>query len=137
MTHTPAKRELFKHEYLIDMNGSAAARRVGVSKESAKYAARDWLAEPDIQEWIDAELAKRAERAGINAEWVLRRAVEGFDKASAKGSHTAARGYLELIGKHVGVKAFDSGVKIDIGETLASLIAKSMASDDDHGSGAE
>jgi phage terminase small subunit len=58
-----------------------------------------------------AELeAKRAERVtsatAIDAAWVLTQAADLYAAARAEKQHVAAKGVLDLIGKHVDVQAF-------------------------------
>src|SRR5262245_41863153 len=42
------KQEAFVREYLVDLNGAAAARRAGYSKNSAKQIASENLTKPDV-----------------------------------------------------------------------------------------
>ena len=59
--------------------------------------------------------AKRAERVteatAIDAAWVLTKAAELHDKALADKNYSAAKGALDLIGKHVDVQAFKEQVQ--------------------------
>lgn len=56
-------------------------------------------------------LAAAAELAKIDAAWVLRRAADLYEKAVQAGSYSAAKGALDLIGKHVDVQAFREQVQ--------------------------
>ncbi|MCR8726730.1 terminase small subunit [Frigidibacter sp. ROC022] len=67
-----AKRELFCREFLIDMNGAAAARRAGYSAASARQTAHELLTKPDIQASISELTAQRNARLRIDADQVLR-----------------------------------------------------------------
>lgn len=63
-----------------------------------------------------AELeAKRTEKVvsstAIDAAWVLNQAAELYAAAKGDKAHTAAKGVLELIGKHVDVQAFREQVQ--------------------------
>jgi hypothetical protein len=49
---------------------------------------------------------KVAEKVAIDAAWVLEKAADLHDKALAAGAFSAAKGALDLIGKHVDVQAF-------------------------------
>lgn len=50
----------FIDEYLVDLNGAAAARRAGYSAASARSIASENLTKPDIRAAIDARLKLRA-----------------------------------------------------------------------------
>lgn len=50
----------FIDEYLVDLNGAAAARRAGYSAASARSIASENLTKPDIRAAIDARLKERA-----------------------------------------------------------------------------
>lgn len=63
-----------------------------------------------------AELeAKRTEKVvsstAVDAAWVLNQAVELYRDAKTEKAHSAAKGVLELIGKHVDVQAFRDQVQ--------------------------
>lgn len=51
------------------------------------------------------------EKTAIDAAWVLQKAVDLHDKALEDKAYPAAKGALELIGKHVDVKAFREHVE--------------------------
>jgi hypothetical protein len=125
------KQEIFCREYLIDLNASAAALRAGYEKKwAAKNASR--LTENDgvakrIQELKD----KRAATLKIDAEWVLKECVESykynkekvvnaFGMEGMRNSSVAAK-FLEMAGKHVGVKAFDQNHEAKVPEPLKDL----------------
>lgn len=66
------KQKLFVDEYLIDLNGTQAAIRAGYSPNSAKEIASENLAKPNIRACVDAALAERSRRTGVNADRVIR-----------------------------------------------------------------
>lgn len=72
MAKLSAKQERFCEEYLIDLNATQAAIRSGYSVHSAKDIGSENLTKPDIRARIDAALAERSKRTGINADRVLR-----------------------------------------------------------------
>ena len=60
------------------------------------------------------ELSKQAQEAtGFTAEYVLRESGESYEKLRATGDLGVAKGYLELVGKHKLVKAFDNSLQLD------------------------
>lgn len=72
---TPKQRR-FVDEYLVDLNGTAAATRAGFSERSAKAKASQLLAMPHIAEAIASAQQDRASRTKIDADWVLSRLAE-------------------------------------------------------------
>ena len=130
-----AKQERFVEEYLIDLNATQAAIRAGYSPRTARSIASENLAKPDIQEAIAEAKRERSETTKIDAEWVLRQAVELYMRCmqeikpalhpktrqqmkDADGNllftfnAAAANRALELIGKHVGINAFRERVEV-------------------------
>lgn len=65
------RRERFAREYIIDLNGAAAARRIGIAEGSARSEACRMLAEPEVQEFIARLKAEQAERLDLTADYVL------------------------------------------------------------------
>jgi phage terminase small subunit len=75
------KERLFAHEYLIDQSMTQAAIRAGYSERSAKKIGHQVYHKPHIKAWIEAELAKRYEKAGVTADKVIKELAElGFIK---------------------------------------------------------
>jgi phage terminase small subunit len=68
----PKREAAFIEQYLIDMNGAAAARRAGYPGRSANVRSAELLAKPHVKAEIDARIAARAVRTGIDAERVLK-----------------------------------------------------------------
>lgn len=67
---TPRKQR-FVEEYLVDLNGAAAARRTGYSQVQAASRASQLLADPSIQGAISAAMLARSRKVGLKAEDVL------------------------------------------------------------------
>ncbi|AHI65904.1 terminase small subunit [Burkholderia thailandensis] len=76
MKKLTAKQQRFVDEYLVDLNASAAARRAGYSKKTARVIADENLIKPDIQAAIAEAMKARSERTKIDADRVLQRMVE-------------------------------------------------------------
>jgi len=70
------KQEQFCHEYLIDLNGADAAIRAGYSAKGAKQIASENMQRPHVAARIAELKARRADRVGVDAAWVLRRLIE-------------------------------------------------------------
>lgn len=66
------KQKRFCEEYLIDLNATQAAIRAGYSPESARQSGSDNMNNPYIRARIDAALAVRSKRTGVNADRVVR-----------------------------------------------------------------
>lgn len=71
MALTP-KQELFVQEYLIDLNATQAAIRAGYSVKTAGVIAAENLKKPSIRARIDAAMAARSRRTGVNQDRVIR-----------------------------------------------------------------
>lgn len=66
------KRQLrFVKEYLVDLNGTAAAIRSGYSPASANEQASRLLAKANIKEAVNAEMEKRIVRTEITQDMVI------------------------------------------------------------------
>lgn len=68
-----AKRAVFVQEYLIDLNGTAAAIRAGYSARTAKEIAYELLNRPDVMTALKLAMDARAERTGITQDKVIQR----------------------------------------------------------------
>ena len=130
------KQQRFIEEYLIDLNATQAAIRAGYSAKTARAIGCENLAKPNIQEAIAKAKLERSEATKIDAEWVLRQAVElhrrcmqeirpalhpktrrqmkdGDGNLLFTLNAAAASRALELIGKHVGVGAFKDRLEVN------------------------
>jgi phage terminase small subunit len=117
MAITP-KQARFVQEYLIDLNATQAAIRAGYKPSRAEQTGCDLVRNRKVAEAIQAAQGKRAEKAEVNAQWVLERLIQNADRAAAvvavtdrEGNPTGWYQYegsvvnrsLELIGKHIGM----------------------------------
>lgn len=64
----------------------------------------------------------RNEKALVDAVWVLNEAVDLYKECRLEGDRTTAKGSLEIIGKHVDVKAWDKTVELGAGESLVNIL---------------
>lgn len=114
----------FIRVYLVNgMNGTKAATEVyDMDRSSASGKAHTLLHDPRIASVISAEMHDRMRRLKIDGDWVLEQAVEVFKRCmqaekmlDRDGNITGEFRFdaanslkaLELIGKHVNVKAFE------------------------------
>ena len=123
------------------MNATQAAIRAGYSPRTARAIACENLAKPNIQKAIAKAKRQRSEATKIDAEWVLRQAVElhqrcmqeirpvrnpktgkqiydGDGNALFKFDAAAANRALELVGKHVDIGAFKERLEVSGGISL-------------------
>jgi len=157
MTELTAKQARFCEEYLIDLNATQAAIRAGYSQDTARNIASETLAKPYIQERVAELQAERSSRLQIDADWVLSQSVKLHQRCmndievfrDRKGdpivdehgelqyvfNSTGAAKALELVGKHVSIKAFDTRVElvgkdggpIEVAHTARDRIADRLA----------
>ena len=66
------KQKMFCKEYLIDLCATQAAIRAGYSPKTANEQSSRLLTNVSVRACIDAELAERSKRVGINADRVMR-----------------------------------------------------------------
>lgn len=152
-TLTP-KQAAFVREYLVDLNAAAAARRAGFADSVANSRAPEWVGKTrddcpakyrHVWDAVQEAIGKRAEKAEINASWVLDRAVQlversmqevepvltisgkqAFDKKTGRPLYKfdgkVATSALKLVGEHIGIQAFKKQVehsgKLDVAEIL-------------------
>lgn len=128
------KQELFCNEYIVDLNATQAAIRAGYSGKTAQEQSSRLLSNVIIQDRISELKQGRIERVKIDADWVLVSAKKVFDRCMQeeeikgddgavigqyKFEHSGANKALEIIGKHVKVRAFEKEEEMDnVGESL-------------------
>ena len=148
-TLTP-KKSRFVEEFLIDLNATQAAVRAGYSKKTAKQQASRLLTNVDVAAAVAEAKRERSEAIEINAEWVLRQAVELHRRCMqeikpARNPKTrqqmkdedgnllftfnaaAANRALELIGKHVELGAWKERIEVSSGLSLVDRINRGRA----------
>ena len=144
------KQERFVDEYMVDLNGAAAARRAGYSEKTARQIGDENLAKPVIAAAIAAAKHARSEATKIDAEWVLKQAVELHLRCMQEikpalhpktrrqlkdeegnllftFNAAAASRALELIGKHVDIGAFKDKLEISSGMSLVERLQQGRA----------
>lgn len=119
MTDKPLtpKQKRFAQEYILDLNATQAAIRAGYSENTAQQIGSENLSKPVIQEKIDELQKVIADKAGVDAEYVLnglkelhevcmgRKAIvltkDGHELDVTVFEHSGASKSLELLGKHL------------------------------------
>lgn len=69
------KELAFVAEYMLDLNGAAAARRAGYAKDRARFTARDLLATPRVRAAVRKAFAKRIHATDVTADRVFQELV--------------------------------------------------------------
>ena len=144
------KQQRFVEEYLIDLNATQAAIRAGYSRNSARQIGDENLSKPGIADAVAKAKRERSEATNIDAEWVLKQAVElhqrcmqeirpvrnpktreqvSDDNGNALFAFNAAAANrsLEIIGKHVEVAAFKDRLEVSGEQSLAERIRAAKA----------
>lgn len=149
------KQELFCLEYIVDFNGAQAAVRAKYSKKTAKQIATENLTKPAIQDKIAKLIKRRSEKIEINADYVLVQAVEFLNVAMGrtetkvlvkenigdgmtqtlmqefkKHDMPAIGKALEIIGKHVDVKAFEKDKEANTDNSEITFVIKTSSTRD-------
>lgn len=70
------RERLFCHEYLVDLNGAAAAARAGYAESRAKVTASELLAKPAVRALIEELKESRLQRVTADADMVLQDLLE-------------------------------------------------------------
>jgi phage terminase small subunit len=144
------KQQRFVEEYLIDLNATQAAIRAGYSRNSARQIGDENLSKPGIADAVAKAKRERSEATKVDAEWVLKQAVEVHQRVMQEikpvrnpktreqvyddngnalfaFNAAAANRSLEIIGKHVEVAAFKDRLEVSGEQSLAERIRAAKA----------
>ena len=66
-----ARQQLFVAEYLVDLDGAAAMRRIGCKAKKPEEQASRFMAMPHVLAAIQAKMVKRIERTDVTADRVV------------------------------------------------------------------
>jgi phage terminase small subunit len=144
------KQQRFIEEYLIDLNATQAAIRAGYSRNSARQIGDENLSKLGIADAVAKAKRERSEATNIDAEWVLKQAVELHQRCMQEirpvrnpktreqvyddngnalfaFNAAAANRSLEIIGKHVEVAAFKDRLEVSGEQSLAERIRAAKA----------
>lgn len=156
-----AKQERFVAEYLIDLNATQAAIRAGYSEKTARQIGDENLSKPDIAAAVKIAMDARADRNGVTQDEVISGLRELRDISMGKKplritevvklrdkepftldfdvkvfEATAAKGAIELLGKHIGMfkdkveHSGPDGGPIPTAPTVIELVAPNVQSKD-------
>jgi phage terminase small subunit len=79
-----ARQEAFVQEYLVCLNGAAAARKAGYLTKNSDTFAAELLGKTHIRAAIQAAMDERAKRTQISADYVLKNIVEIGERCMEK-----------------------------------------------------
>ena len=145
------KQEMFCLEYIKDFNATQSYKRAGYGVKNdatAGVQSNKLLKNPKITEYIEILKEERMKRLRVDADWVLREAVEVYKMAKGEIAHIKstrkngawhkedvfmtnvkeANNALNTIGKHVKVKAFEKIVDIGDSEVIVVGLPKAQES---------
>ena len=103
-----AKQSWFLDEYMVDMNGAAAAVRCGYSKKTSRAIACELLTKPDIQAELQARGAALARELEITREGVVRGFLDAFEMARADRRPGVMVSSMAAVAKLLGLYAVET-----------------------------
>jgi len=106
-TLTP-KQSRFVDEYMVDMNGAAAAVRCGYSKKTGRAIACELLTKPDIQAALQARGAALAREFEITREGVVKGFMDAFEMARADRQPSIMVSSMAAVAKLLGLYAVET-----------------------------
>ncbi len=110
------KQSRFIDEYMVDMNGAAAAERAGYSKKTSRAIACELLTKPDIQAALQARGAALARDLEITRTGVVQGLLEAFEMAKADRQPSIMVSAMAAVAKLLGFYAVEArGVDLTVG----------------------
>ena len=103
-----AKQSRFIDEYMVDMNGAAAAVRCGYSKKTSRAIACELLTKPDIQAELQARGAALARELEISRTGVVRGFLDAFEMAKADRQPSIMVSAMAAVAKLLGLYAVET-----------------------------
>jgi phage terminase small subunit len=97
-----AKQSRFIDEYMVDMNGAAAAVRCGYSQRTSRAIACELLTKPDIQAELQARGAELARELEITRAGVVKNLLEVFHMSRELKNPAAMISSMSTIAKILG-----------------------------------
>lgn len=143
------KHERFCQEYLIDLNGTQAARRAGYAKRSAASQASELLKNPNILARVRELRKEQRDRLALDADFVVLELIDTYRKCknptpvktlnpkTGKYEECGVYGFdskgalraLEQLDKHIGISGTGEQQKNNLLEAIAES-GKDLNTDD-------
>jgi phage terminase small subunit len=139
--------DMFARSYLIDLNATEAAKRIGIPSNKASSFGKKALTDPKILERIDELQKETIRRLDVSVDYVIRNIVETIERCkqtqpvvNRKGEPVLienetgqivpaytfdAKGVLrgcELLGKHLGL--FTEKVELSVSDDTADRLMR-------------
>ncbi len=115
-----AKQSRFLDEYMVDMNGAAAAVRAGYSEKTSRAIAAENLAKPYIKAELQARGAALARELEITREDVVKNLLDVFNMSRELKNPAAMISSMSTIAKILGYFAPEvKRVELNAGDGLA------------------
>lgn len=127
------KQKAFVREYLKDCNGAQAAIRAGYAPAYADRQAYLLLENPRVAEAVKKAQDKRAAKAEVTAEFVLRRLLEESEYSGEDGSASARIKATELLGKHLGL--FEDRLRVSQDGPVEIIVKRATKKEAGNGQG--
>ena len=123
------KQSRFIDEYMVDLNGAAAAVRSGYSRKTSRAIAAENLTKPDIQAELQARGAVLARELEITRVDVVKNLLDVFNMSRELKNPAAMISSMSTIAKMLGY--FSPEVKrVELSEGQSALKAKFSAMSD-------
>jgi len=125
---TTAKQSRFIDEYMVDMNGAAAAERAGYSKKTSRAIACELLTKPDIQAELQARGTALARELEITRAGVVRGLLDAFEMAKADRQPSVMVSAMAAVAKLLGFYAVETRrVELTVGQDAVQARLESMS----------
>lgn len=111
------KQSRFIDEYMVDMNGAAAAERAGYSKKTSRAIAAENLAKPYIKAELQARGAALARELEITRQRVVKGFMDAFEMAKADRQPSIMVSSMAAVAKLLGLYAVETKrVELTVGQ---------------------
>lgn len=100
------KQQVFVNEYLIDFNGTRAAKAAGYSERSAYSTAHDILRKPEVKEYLEHKISESNELAFLERARVINKLkiiAYNPELAFPETTNSDVLKALQLLGKAYGL----------------------------------
>jgi phage terminase small subunit len=107
------RRRRFVEEYLIDLNGTAAAKRAKYGEKGAHTEGSRLLRDVKVHAAVIAGLEEISARSHLSQSWVREGLKQNVRKARKKGDIQASNRALQLLGQSLGMFSEDLNVNLN------------------------
>ena len=104
----------FAQNYINTGNATQSYISAGYAPGSAEVMASKMLRNAKVADFIFSAQKVSVQACGIDATWVLKEAADLYQVARDEGQFPVAAKCLEIVGKHVDVRAFEESKQVNI-----------------------